>query len=259
MGKSWKLSNISLPRHPPLSSSEPWWIDIPWDQVCQYTSFGRLPHWVFANIDLQAETKILVSNAVVVSTLLYRCEVWVTYWCCLKNLYHGHQHYLWKILRIRWDDYCTNASLLSAAKSINIEAQNMKHQLRWAGHCVRMEDNHIPNQVFYCQLSHGKSSQGGISRTSWKHTSSEETDPASWEVLAEDRLEWRLTVRQPVTNFEEDSLEQEFARQLRRKVKGQQPGRATLPETNICHICGRACRALIRLISHLRTHSTLHS
>ena len=81
-------------------------------------------------------------------------------------------------------------------------------------------------------------------------------DPASWEVLAE---EWRLTVHQAVTHFEEDRLEQEYARRLRRKARAQQPGHATLPETNICHICGRVCRARIGLISHLRTHSTLLS
>ena len=131
--------------------------------------------------------------------------------------------------------------------SISIEAQIMKHQVHWAGHCVRMKDSCIPKQVFYCQLSHGKRCQGGQRKHfkniwSWKCTSWEDTDPASWEVLAEDWLEWRLTVCQAVTHFEKDRLKQESARRLRGKTRAQQPGRATLPVTNICHICGRASR-----------------
>ena len=62
----------------------------------------------------------------------------------------------------------------------------MKHQLRWAGHCVQIEDiSRIPKQVFYCQLSHGKRSQDG-QRKCFKnilkaHLKRGDIDPASWD------------------------------------------------------------------------------
>ena len=108
---------------------------------------------MFANRTLQNETKVLVYNAVVVPTLLYRCETWITYRYHVKSLEGFHQRCLWRIMHIRWDDYHTNADVLSAAQSTSIEAQIMKHQLRWAGHRVHMENTRIPKQVFYSQLS----------------------------------------------------------------------------------------------------------
>ena len=135
----------------------------------------------------------------------------------------------------------------------------MRHQLRWAGHCVRMEDTRLPKQVFYSQLCHSKRSQGG-QRKRFKdilkvYLKRGDTDPANRETLAVDRSEWRLTVYQAVVHFETNRLKQEAERRIRRKERAQHPGQITPSETNICHICGRVCRARIGLISHLRTHS----
>ena len=62
------------------------------------SAFGRLSKRVFGNQDLTIHTKIAVYYAVVISTILYDCEIWVPYRCYIKLLKYFHIRRLQLIL-----------------------------------------------------------------------------------------------------------------------------------------------------------------
>ena len=66
-----------------------------------------------------------------------------------------------KIAGIKWQDRVPNTEVLRLCGISGTEAFLLAAQLRWVGHVVRMEDDRIPKQVFYGQLSSGKRPQCG--------------------------------------------------------------------------------------------------
>ena len=64
------------------------------------SSFGRLNKRVWDNRSLKNQTKIRVYRAVVLSTLLYGSESWVTYRSHIRLLERFHQRCLRTILNI---------------------------------------------------------------------------------------------------------------------------------------------------------------
>ena len=111
------------------------------------SAFGRLHSRVWNNKHLKKATKISVYRAVVLTTLLYGSESWVTYRHHLRLLERFHQRCLRSILNIHWSDYITNVEVLQQAGITSVEAMLMKTQLRWAGHVSRMEDHRLPKIV----------------------------------------------------------------------------------------------------------------
>ena len=79
----------------------------------------------------------------------------------------------------------------------------MKHQVRWAGHLVRMDDCLIPKQLFYGELSEGKRSRGGQKKRykdSLKASlKSLQMDTSTWENAALDRPKWRSEITMGAT------------------------------------------------------------
>ena len=124
------------------------------------SSFGRLYKRVWNNKNLKSNTKIRVYRAVVLTTLLYGSETWVTYRSHIRLLERFHQRCLRTILNIRWSDFITNVEVLEQAEVPSIEAMILKYQLRWAGHVSRMEDHRLPKIVLYGELSTGHRERG---------------------------------------------------------------------------------------------------
>ena len=86
---------------------------------------------MWENKHLKSSTKVSVYRAVVLTTLLYGAETWVTYQNHLKVLERFHQRCLRTILHIHWSDYITNISILEQANITSIEeAMVMKIRLR---------------------------------------------------------------------------------------------------------------------------------
>ena len=65
-------------------------------------AFGRLHKRVWSNKELRQETKINLYRAVVLTTLLYGSESWVTYSHHIRILERFHQRCLRTILQIKW-------------------------------------------------------------------------------------------------------------------------------------------------------------
>ena len=240
-----------------LSSNVDIQVEVQYRLKCAGAAYGRLRHRVFQNRDIRTDTKMAVYKAVVLPTLLYASETWTTYRRHLKILEKFHQRCLRSILRISWDDYRTNLSVLEEGKTTSIEAIIIRNQLRWSGHLVRMPDAQLPKQMFYGQLKDGKRRQGGqmkrykdLLKANLKKC---DINTSTWETVAKDRPVWRRIIAQGSATFEAKRCADLAEKRSRRKERQQRPP-ANIPNGTTCPHCSRNFRAQIGLISHLRTH-----
>jgi len=97
------------------------------------SAFGRLYERVWNNKHLKITTNISVYRAVVITTLLYGSQSWVTYRSHLRLLERFHQRCLRTILGIHWSDFTTNVEVLEQAGITSIETMLLRTQVRWAG------------------------------------------------------------------------------------------------------------------------------
>ena len=125
------------------------------------TALGKLQARVFNNKDIYRSTKMKVYKAVVLPTLLYASETWVTYRHNLMCLEKFHNRSIRRILGIKWQDKRTTNSVFEEANTTSIEAMIVRNQLRWSGHVQRMSEHRLPKQIMYSELESGKRAQGG--------------------------------------------------------------------------------------------------
>ena len=102
----------------------------------------------------------MIETAVVLSALLYGCETWTSYRRHIKVLEQFHQRCLRSIFKALWFHKVPNVQILQRSKLLSIEAILSHSQLRSAGHFVRMDDNRLPKQLFYGELTGGKRGTG---------------------------------------------------------------------------------------------------
>ena len=124
------------------------------------SAFGRLSKRVFGNQNLTIHTKIVVYNAVVISTILYGYETWVPYRRHIRLLESFHIRRLQLILGLRWWHKVTHSEVRSRAGITTIESMLLHRQLRWLGHVIRMPHSRLSHCVLYGQLRLGHSSVG---------------------------------------------------------------------------------------------------
>ena len=123
-----------------------------------------------------------------------------------------------------------------------IEAFLLAAQLRWVGHVVRMEDDRIPKQVFFGQLSSGKRRPCGPVRR-YKDTVKTNMKrcglrPKSLSTAPFDRAQWRTTYQLAIASFEES-----LVAELDRKRAGRKQ-----------QVINTNGQILIGLFVHRRTH-----
>ncbi|KAI8496700.1 hypothetical protein Bbelb_253550 [Branchiostoma belcheri] len=177
------------------------------NRICAaHAAFGRIAKRVFLNHDLSLQTKIMVFQAIVLSTLLYGSELWVLYRSDIKRLERFQQQKLRAILKIKWQERVSNDSVLLQTNLPSIETTVARHRLRWAGHVRRMPTTRLPRQILFSQLESGTRPRGAPKRRF--HDQLKATllccgiDHYNWETLAEDRTAWRSTVAQGTTYME---------------------------------------------------------
>jgi len=99
-------------------------------EVDNRLSLGRLYKRVWNNDNLKIQTKISEYQAIVLTTLLYGSEAWVTYCSHVQLLERFHQHCLCTILNIHWSEFTTNVEVLEQAEfPSNNEAMLLKYKL----------------------------------------------------------------------------------------------------------------------------------
>lgn len=127
----------------------------PQDKHCCWTCLGQVmsPQGQTlivkcSEIPLQSSptTRILVYNAVILSTLWYAAWTWITYSRHSRALESDHQRCWHKMLRFIWEEWQTNIT---------------SHQLRLTGHVIQWPDTQHPKQVLYSELSAAQCPPGG--------------------------------------------------------------------------------------------------
>ena len=108
---------------------------------------------------------------------------------------------------------CPNGWYRSDAKEIAVE-------MGW--HVQRMNDNQLPKQIFYSELSSGVRNKGE-QRKRYKDTLKQTLkltgiDAETWHELAEDRTAWRKAVEKGVRSFEDDRVKVREDKRLKRKA-----------------------------------------
>jgi len=127
--------------------------------------------------------------------------------CWGHKLDEFHMRCLRRIASIKWQDRVHNTEVLHLCGTTDIEAFLLQVQFRWVGHVVRMQDNRIPKQILYGQLSFGKRPQCGPFRR-YKDTVRDNLKmcgilPQSLVSAPLDRGQWRSTYRTAIAAFEE--------------------------------------------------------
>ncbi|GFN82465.1 nucleoside diphosphate-linked moiety x motif 17-like [Plakobranchus ocellatus] len=219
------------------------------------SSFGRLYKRVWNNKSLKIKTKIQVYRAVVLTTLLYGSETWVTYSSHIRLLERLHQRCLRTILQIHWSDLVTNDEVLEQAEIPSIEALKAKSQLRWAGHVFRMKDHRLPKIALYGEIRSGYRYRGAPKKRYKdclkKTFTACNIDHQNWSDFAADRSAWRLISSKGVTLFEETRRDTIKDKRSRRKARAAS---AVSPDPAFsCRLCSRTCRSRIGLFSHERS------
>ena len=221
------------------------------------SSFGRLYKRVCNSNSLKCKTKIRVYRAVVLTTLLYSSETWVTYRSHIRLLERFNQRCLHTILNIHWSDFITNVEVLELAEVSSIEAMILKYQLRWAGHVSRMEDHRLPTIVMFGELSSGHRERGAPKKrfkdTLNKSLTACNIDHRQWSDLAADRVAWRQTIHQAAGQFEVDR--KNSLKEKRQRMKARAASTTTPNISFPCSHCSRPCLSGIGLVSHERACS----
>ncbi|XP_076035371.1 uncharacterized protein LOC143021649 [Oratosquilla oratoria] len=120
------------------------------------SAFGRLRKNVLERHGISLEKKLKVYRAVVITSLLYGCEIWTAYRRHERQINHFHLRCLCNLLHIRWQDKVPDTEVLKKADIPSVITTMHKSQLRWTRHVSRMPDNRIPKQFLYSELSHEK-------------------------------------------------------------------------------------------------------
>ena len=213
---------------------------------------------MFGKQNLTILTKIVVYNAVVISTILYGCETWVPYRHHIRLLESLHIRRSQLILGHRWWHKVTYSEIRSRAGIPTIESMLLNRQLRWLGHVIRMPHSRLPHCVLYGQLRLGHRSVGGQKKRFRDHIKSilERCNiPFSrLETLASERAIWRSTCAFGMSYFDD---EYDRAAALERSRRHQHaPVLCPIPDSvHQCPLYGRQCITRIGLLSHSKTHS----
>ena len=124
-------------------------------------AFGQLNRNVWNWKGISVATKIKVYRVVVLTSLIYGCEMWTTYQWHIKKLNHFHITCLRKIFGVTWQKHILDTEVSTLASLPSIYTILIQSQLCWASHVVRMKDHHLPKKLLYGELSQGKGLQGG--------------------------------------------------------------------------------------------------
>ena len=221
-------------------------------------TFGRLSKNVWDQEGLSAHTRLKVYNAIVHSTLLYTRETWSAYSRHVMKLNWFPLNCLHRLLNIWWWHRVPDTEVINHAELLSIHTYLHKTQLHWAGHVLRMDDEHLPKHLLFGELIEGKRSIGG-QKKHFKDTLNAflkdfSIDPNVWENLASDRASWHNAVHHGPASYDSQWTSHAIMKRAEHKAKAA----CALADSveHVCPHCGRLFHTFIGLISRLQSHQT---
>ena len=219
---------------------------------------ARLSMRVWENTMLTTNTKMRVYQACVLSTLLYGSETWTSYAFQERRLNAFHMRCLRRILGITWQDHTPNKDVLEQAGIPSMFALLTQRRLRWLGHVSQTEDDRIPKYMLYGELATGTRPVGRpllrFKDVCKRDMKASDINPSTWEAMAADRSNWRLTVKEGTLRSDQKRSDQW---EERRELRQQRSASILQPDSAFtCSNCNRICRSRIGLYSHSRRCST---
>ena len=186
--------------------------------------------------------------------LLYSCETWVVY-NSLKQFERFHQRCLRSILGIHWITHTSDTEVLKKANTISIEAHIHRHRIRWVGHVIRLDDDRIPKQLLYGELSVGSRPQHKPKKR-FKDCVKDSLvlcniDDPDWEVVACDRNRLREMLFSGSRCFQDSANIWAKTKRAARKGDNIDPDLSQF----VCKECGRVCLSSAGLTSHRRSNA----
>ncbi|XP_043922942.1 uncharacterized protein LOC122798228, partial [Protopterus annectens] len=152
---------------------------------------------VWKTRELSLINKIRLFNSNVKSVLLYGTETWGLNKTTTKKLQTFTNSCLRNILRIRWPDTISNATLLERTNQLSIGEEVKRRRWRWIGHTLRKPANNITRQALRWNPQ-GKRGRGRP-RNTWRRDFEADAKLRGYtwnqiEQLAQDKIRWRAVV-----------------------------------------------------------------
>ena len=165
-------------------------------------SFGALRKCLFTNQSISFPAKRTVYEGLILSILLYGSESWCLTEELLNLLRTFHARSVRAMCRVnRWHvrkHRITTKELLMRVGLKSIDTYITQRQLRWAGHVARMTYDRLPRKMLSSWVPN-KRPRGApeftYGRGLYKALKKVEVSKDNWYALAENREQWRKTVK----------------------------------------------------------------
>ena len=174
-------------------------------------AFGCLRSAIFQNRRISVAIKREVYRAVVLSTLLYGAETWTVKAESVRRLRGFHNRCIRSMLGVsklqQWRERITSKELAERFGMTESMAEILRrHRLKWLGHVARMNDNRMPKQLLFGELTRSRPSHGTKRR--WRDLAAGDVQAAglgsTWYEVAQDRRKWADICKQCHTNDSEE-------------------------------------------------------
>ena len=185
------------------------------------SSYFKLKERVFNNHDLTINTKITVYKQCLLPILLYGSETWTLYAHEIKQLRTVQQRHLRSILKIRWNDFVSNETVLARSNVVDIEILFAQNRLRWLGHVCRMGNERTVKSLFYGELDEGSRPIGRPKlrfKDNLKSILKKGNILHSWSESVQNRPEWWSMIKS-ISNARNTSRKEKYERAKERRKR----------------------------------------
>ena len=159
--------------------------------------FSALKCKVWYNANLSKLTKLAVFNATVIPALLYGAETWHTTAYLVRRVNSFLLACLRQALSINPLHHIPDTTVLARSHLQHASTLISIARLRWLGHVYRMEDNRLPKQILFGEISSAKRPQHKP-KLRWRDCVSKDLSSFglsnNWQSIAVLRSQWRTSL-----------------------------------------------------------------
>ena len=197
--------------------------EVKWRMSRMSAAFAVLRKRVFSNKKIRLGTKLRIFDTVVITNGLYGCAIWNINQEQMQKLDSWKYRHLKMILGVKWQDYCSYATLINRIRNFDIDIDTMEATIRrfqcnYLGHVLRMSETRYPRLMLHAEIALGKRKPGG-QEVSYRSCIRKTLDLFSINVgkgfvalqlLAQNRAMWKKVVRDGSVIFMDKWLSKEL-------------------------------------------------